>query len=86
MTRRLAAPPSQDLEAVAGRITPSKDLSKSERINFLVSPAEKLQIQESAKGFGLTVTDYLLQLHRVTRAMVESQKRRGAGRRSRKPN
>ncbi len=78
MTRRRSEPSSQDLESVAGRITPSEDLSKSERINFLVSPAEKLQIQESAKGFGLTVTDYLLQLHRVTRAMVESRKRRRA--------
>ncbi len=53
---------------------------KPERINFLVSPAEKREIQETSKVFGLTVTRYLLQLHRVTRAMVESRKGRAAER------
>ncbi len=53
---------------------------KPERINFLVSPEEKREIQETAKSFGLTTTNYLLQLHRVTRAMLNSQKARAAKR------
>ncbi len=76
MARRRSAPPSQDLESVAGRISPSEDLSKSERINFLLSPSEKREIQDTATAFGLTTTDYLLRLHRLTRSILDSQKRR----------
>ena len=76
MARRRSAPSSQDLESVAGRITPSEDLLKSERINFLVSPAEKREIQETAAGFGLTMTDYLLRLHRLTKSMLDSRRKR----------
>jgi hypothetical protein len=78
MARRRSAPSSQDLESIAGRITPSEDLSKSERINFLVSPTEKREIKETAKTFGLTTTDYLLRLHRLTRSMLQSPARNPA--------
>jgi hypothetical protein len=83
-----ATPPKltiADVKAALGE--PGEGHGKPERINFLVSAAEKREIQETAKVFGMTVTRYLLQLHRVTRAMVESQKRRGGGgARSRRPN
>jgi uncharacterized protein (DUF1778 family) len=43
-------------------------LQKAARINFAVSLDEKAEIQQAAKGFGLTTTDYLLGLHRLARA------------------
>jgi uncharacterized protein (DUF1778 family) len=43
-------------------------LQKAGRINFAVSLDEKAEIQQAAKRFGLTTTDYLLGLHRLARA------------------
>jgi len=65
-----------DLKAALGE--PGEHPGKPERINFLVSPAEKREIQETAKVFRLTVTAYLLRLHRLTRSMLDTQKRRGS--------
>jgi hypothetical protein len=42
-------------------------LQKAGRINFAVSLEEKAEIQQAAKTFGLTTTDYLLGLHRLAR-------------------
>jgi hypothetical protein len=55
---------------------PGERPGKPERINFLVSPAEKREIQEIAKIFGLTTTDYFLRLHRLTMAMMQPRSRR----------
>ena len=71
-------------EAALGE--PGEGAGKSERINSLVTPSEKREIEETAKAFGLTITKYFLQLHRVARAMVESREARGGSGRSRKPN
>jgi uncharacterized protein (DUF1778 family) len=45
-------------------------LQKAGRINFAVSVDEKAEIQQAAKAFGLTATDYLLGLHRLARDAV----------------
>lgn len=63
-----------DVKAALGE--PGSAPQKPDRINFLVTSAEKREIQETAKAFGLTVTEYLLRLHRLTRSMLVSQKRR----------
>jgi hypothetical protein len=42
----------------------------TERINFLVTPAEKAEIRSAAKMHGRSVTDYLLTLHRLTVSMM----------------
>ena len=39
-------------------------LTKGERINFRVTRAEKQQIEEIAEKLGLSISDYLLNLHR----------------------
>jgi hypothetical protein len=62
-----------DVHAALGGAAP---LAKLDRINFLVAPIEKREIQETAKGFGLTVTEYLLRLHRLTRSMIRGRARR----------
>jgi uncharacterized protein (DUF1778 family) len=49
-------------------------LQKAARINFAVSLDEKAEIQQAAKGFGLTTTDYLLGLHRLARAAVSRRR------------
>jgi len=67
-----------DVKAALGE--PGSASGKLDRINFLVTPAEKREIQETAKVFRLTVTRYLLQLHRVTRSMLDSQRGRPAKR------
>lgn len=72
-----------DLEATLRPVTPStiRDrLAKTARIAFQLSPAEKEEIASTASGFGLTVTDYLLRLHRLT---VAIQANRGGRRRDR---
>jgi uncharacterized protein (DUF1778 family) len=62
-------PKKQDLDAlsrVLSGVDPNKlaqALDKRERINLRVSEADKEAIQSTAKGLGLTVTDYLLRLH-----------------------
>jgi hypothetical protein len=74
---------SGDIHAALGGADPRP--AKLDRINFLVAVAEKQEIQETAKGFGLTVTEYLLRLHRLTRSMLQSRRtrpRRTAGARS----
>ncbi len=38
---------------------------KTTTVNFRVTPEEKADIERAAASFGLTLTDYLLQLHRV---------------------
>jgi hypothetical protein len=73
------ARPPRDLDA-AIRAIALEDLPKTARINFLVSPAEKSEIQETATSFGLTTTDYLLRLHRLTRSMLDGQRSRAAKR------
>ena len=37
---------------------------KSARINLAVTPKEKAEMQEAARSRRMTLTDYLLQLHR----------------------
>jgi hypothetical protein len=70
----LPKPNAVDVKAALGSSGDRPE--KLDRINFLVWPAEKREIQETAKAFGLTTTDYLLRLHRLTRSMMESQKGR----------
>jgi hypothetical protein len=44
-------------------------LPKTNRVIFAVSPGEKREMQETASGFGLTLTDYMIRLHRLTVAI-----------------
>ena len=37
---------------------------RTERVNFLMTPAEKAEILKEAKSRGLTITEYFLRLHR----------------------
>ncbi len=75
MPRKTPQPPRPaDLDAAMG---------PRQRINFLVTPAEKAEIEETAQFFGLTVTDYMLRLHRLTRALLESRRKRA---RAKEPN
>lgn len=66
------------LEEVARLLRPSDVAQEkaTERINFLVSPSEKEAIWGAAEGFGLTITDYLLRLHRLTVSMMAPKNRR----------
>jgi hypothetical protein len=50
-------------------------MRKSERINFVVTAAQKREIQATARSFRLTVTDYFLNLHRLAWAMSQGKKR-----------
>jgi hypothetical protein len=70
--------PKLKLLAVNAALAAGRRPEKFDRVNFLVSPDEKREIQETAKAFGLTTTKYLLQLHRVARAMLDSRKRASA--------
>jgi hypothetical protein len=63
---------AEDVRAALGGTGPRPE--KLDRINFLVAPTEKREIQETAKAHGLTVTDYLLRLHRQTRVLVSPGK------------
>jgi hypothetical protein len=79
MTRRRASIPSEELESVLSPVTSSAvrdQLAKNERLDVRLSAAEKREIQETARGFGLTTTDYVLRLHRLTVA-IQATKRRG---------
>ncbi len=37
---------------------------RTERVNFLTTPAEKAEILKEAESRGLTITEYFLRLHR----------------------
>jgi hypothetical protein len=52
-----------------------QQVRKSVQINFLVSPAEKVEIRTTAKMLGLTVTDYLIRLHRLTLSLMTPHRR-----------
>jgi hypothetical protein len=59
---------SKSLETAMSKVPPERfkrALQKAGRINFAVSLDEKAEIQQAAKNFGLTTTDYLLGLHRL---------------------
>jgi hypothetical protein len=74
---------TRDLEIVLRPVTPGlvRDrLAKSSRVTFLVSAQEKREMQETAAAFGLTLTDYMIRLHRLTVAIGS---RRPTGRRRR---
>jgi hypothetical protein len=51
-------------------------LPKTERVTFLVSTAEKREMQALASAFGLTLTSYFARLHRLTAAIHGAKKRR----------
>lgn len=60
--------PRRDLEADMAGVSPGdyeQILRKSDRINFTVTPTEKAEIKKAATRYGLTVTEYLLRLHRL---------------------
>ncbi len=76
LTKRTSPPKLTVADVKAALGEPGEGRGKPVRINFLVTREERDQIRETAAAFGLSVTRYMLQLHRVTRGMVESQKRR----------
>lgn len=62
----------KSFESALSPVTPAAvrgRLAKSARIVFQVAPAEKAEIQETASGFGMTTTEYLLQVHRLFRRL-----------------
>jgi hypothetical protein len=44
-------------------------VGKTARVVFQVSPHEKREIQETASGFGMTMSEYLVQVHRLFRKL-----------------
>ena len=67
-----------ELAELAREITPERlaqIVTKSERINMTVTPAEKAAIKAAAQRHGLTVTDYLTRLHEII-ASIETKKKR----------
>jgi hypothetical protein len=61
------------LDDVKRRVTPGEiedRVAKTARIVFQLAPAEKRDIQEFASRLGLTVTDYFLNLHRMTKSIA----------------
>lgn len=44
-------------------------LAKTARVVFQVSPAEKREIQETASGFSMSMSEYLVQVHRLFRRL-----------------
>lgn len=60
------------LEAAVRRVTPSSvrsSLAKTARIVFQLTPDEKEQIVETARGFGMTISEYMLSIHRLFRKL-----------------
>ena len=69
---------TEKLEKAVGKITPEAlkgTGTKSEFVQFRVTKAEKESLQETAKGLGLQVSDYLLRLHAL---VAEKLKRQGS--------
>jgi hypothetical protein len=49
---------------------------KTDRVNVRISPAEKVEMAETAEAFGLGVSEYLLRLHRLTVAIQSRRPKR----------
>jgi hypothetical protein len=45
-------------------------LGKTERMNLLVTPAQKEEIRLAAERYGLSMTDYLLRLHSLIQSRI----------------
>lgn len=70
MTRKLGG--RKSLESALPQVTPAavrNRLAKSARIVFQLAPAEKAEIQETASGFGMTTSEYMLSVHRLFRKL-----------------
>jgi hypothetical protein len=77
MYNPLTMPPrkkrASELGAVLHRVTPDSvrdSLAKTARVVFQISPAEKREIQETASGFSMTMSEYLVQVHRLFRRLT----------------
>lgn len=60
------------LESAVRPVKPSAvrdSLGKSARVVFQVSPAEKREIQETARGFLMTTSEYMVSVHRLFRKL-----------------
>jgi hypothetical protein len=70
MPRRAWVTATSDVKKRVGSRKDLRDhVAKTARVVFQVSPAEKREIQETASGFGMTTTEYLLQVHRLFRKL-----------------
>ena len=57
-----------ELAKLARKIDPARlemALNKTDSIRIRVTPAEKEEIKRAAAKYGTTISDYLLQLHRL---------------------
>jgi hypothetical protein len=57
-------PPLESLNVEVGTGFRHLKVRRTERVNFLTTPAEKAEILEEAESRGLTITEYFLRLHR----------------------
>ncbi len=53
---------------------------KTGRVNVGISPDEKAEMVSTAEAFGLSVSEYLLRLHRLTVAIQAGRERGARGR------
>jgi hypothetical protein len=56
-------------------------LAKRARVVFQVSAAEKGEIRETARGFSMSMSEYLVQLHRLFRRLSGGKTPKGDARR-----
>lgn len=71
-TRRGTRPGRKSLESALPPVAPAavRDrLAKTARVVFQVAPAEKREIQETASGFSMTMSEYLVSIHRLFRKL-----------------
>lgn len=58
-------------ELAASEVVKGAPYKPDDKITFRVTSAEKLQMKEAAEKLGLSVTDYLLRLHRAAKNVLE---------------
>ncbi len=78
----------EPLEVVGRKVRLEKAeraLGKAERVNFLVTPQKKQEIQTAADRFGLSMTDYLVRLHDMVEALPSATKAKWFGAKQRSP-
>ena len=59
------------IDQAAENVAAGAPYKPDDKITFRVTSAEKLQMKEAAEKLGLSVTDYLLRLHRAAKHVLE---------------
>ena len=59
------------IDQAAEKVVAGAPYKPDDKITFRVTSAEKLEMKAAAEKLGLSVTDYLLRLHRATKTVLE---------------